>query len=114
MRTADFFIKQGDTHPIYRATLTDGTGEVVDLTTADSVRFLMRPRDGSEATVTATATFGTKADGEVLYAWTESDTQDAGWYDAEFEVTWNPGEIETFPNDRHLLIRIHPQITEGS
>ena len=41
-----------------------------------------------------------------LYEWTASDTDTAGDFDAEFEVTLSDGKVETYPNFRNLTISI--------
>lgn len=98
----DLTVKTGDTHPPITATLTDSAG-AVDLTTADSVRFVMK----SGATVVEGACTVTNAvAGEVEYDWAAGDTDVAGTYEVEFEVTWNVGEIETFPNDGYKEIEL--------
>ena len=83
-----------------QATLTDGAGAVVDLTSA-TVRFLMRAKNATSAKVAAAATIVNAAGGVVKYTWTGTDTDTAGRYLAEFEVTIG-GKKQSFPNDRYI------------
>jgi hypothetical protein len=108
---ADVWIKNDDTAPVVRATLTDGQGTPADLNGA-TVRFIMRPIRDSMVVVSAAADNdqnGTGTDGTlgyVSYTWQAGDTTEPGGYYAEFEVTYAGGEIETFPNDGYLTVAI--------
>ena len=104
-----FYIKRGDTSPAIRYALSPAT---VDLTGA-TVQFQMRarrPRGGppviDAAAVVVTAT-GTPT---VEYQWQDGETANAGEYQAEFEVTYTNGKIETFPNDEFILVKIAEDI----
>lgn len=115
---ADFYIKSGDTSPDLVTTLLDADGAAVNLTGA-TVRFLMRPRGETELTVDGTAVIDDdETSGIVSYQWAEADplydivgdTTTAGDYDAEFEVTFADGSVQTFPNSRYLRIKILRQL----
>lgn len=108
---SDFVIKAGDTSPAVEATLTDGNGDPHDITGAD-VQFHMTPlgdEGTAQPTVDAAATVTDAGGGIVRYDWADGDTADPGIYSAEFEVTYNSGVTETFPNDGYFEIAI----TEG-
>jgi uncharacterized protein YfaS (alpha-2-macroglobulin family) len=45
------------------------------------------------------ATIHDAPNGVVRYSWGTDDTDEAGRYRAEFEVTYADGSVETFPND---------------
>lgn len=92
---ADWTLKSGDTHPPIPGQLIVN-GSPVSLATADSVRFLMR---NGNSLVTGVGTITNAATGTVEYVWQPGDTDDPGTYEAEWEVVWDPGKIETFPND---------------
>jgi hypothetical protein len=104
-----FFIKQNDTSPALQATLKDGLGAVVDLTGA-SIRFHMRKTGDTTAKVDATAVIENADNGLVYYSWVAADTDTIGSYEAEFEVTFTGGEIETFPNNRFIEVEITDDI----
>jgi len=100
-----FTIKQNDTSPVIAATLKDASGTPVNLTAA-TVQFHMRKIGGSTLKVDAAATLVDAAQGSIKYTWTGSDTDSAGNYSAEFEVTYSDGTIETFPNGGNISIII--------
>jgi hypothetical protein len=104
-----FFIKQNDTSPAFKATLKDGLDAAVDLTGA-SIRFHMRPTGDTTAKVDATAVIEDADNGVVYYNWVAADTDTIGSYEAEFEVTFTGGEIETFPNNRFVEVEITDDI----
>ena len=100
-------LKRGDTSPRFSATLLDSAGVAVDLAGA-TARFIMRaasfPRTvkvDQPATIVAPA-----SSGQVVYAWAPADTDTPGGFDAELEITFGTGEVETFPNDRNHRVMI--------
>lgn len=104
-----FQIKQHDTSPQLEAVLSDASGTAINLGFA-SVRFHMR-RTGAAVVIDAAATVVTAAAGLVRYSWTAGDTDTAGSYQAEFEVTYGDGSIETFPNSSNIKIDIMEDVT---
>lgn len=101
--------KQNDTTPPYVVALKDVISDVettVDLTLASSAKFLMRQAGGSTVKVNATATISDAANGEVTYTWGTADLDTAGNYDAEVQITWASGKVETFPNSTYNRIRV--------
>lgn len=108
-----FKITQQDSSPSLLVTLGDGANPV-DLSTASDVRFIMQDR--YERVVTTDDVQGSvnivdSKSGEVEYVFDQTETSDAGTYEAEFEVMYNNGSIETFPaNDRKIQIEIVEQI----
>lgn len=111
---APFKIKQHDTEPAWSVTLQQDIGgpsqSVVDLTTADSVRFLMRNVASGVLQVDAPATVTNAVGGVVSYPWSPPDTDIMGEYDVEVEVTWAPGSIQTFPNIGYWTVEIVPDL----
>jgi len=102
---ADFTIKQNDNRPDLEVQLKSG-GSVIDLSTASSVTFHLDE-------ISAAATITDAVNGIVKYEWAAGDTDlpipfnvPAKTYLAEFEVEWNNGDIQTFPNSDHLEIDI--------
>lgn len=100
-----FSIKRGDTSPSIAATLTDADGAPINLTGA-SVRFHMV----GSATVDAAAVIVSPTAGTVRYDWQAGDTAAAGWYQAEWEVTYADNAVETFPNAGTTRVRIDPDL----
>lgn len=104
-----FFIKQNDTSPALKATLKDGLDVAVDLS-GSSVRFHMRKIGETSSKVDASAVIENADNGIVYYSWVAADTDTIGSYEAEFEVTFTGGEIETFPNNRFIEVEITDDI----
>lgn len=106
-----FYVKQNDTAPSIRATLKDGDDAVIDLTDA-TVRFHMRTIGGTTAKIDSAASIVIPAtNGIVQYDWTAADTDTIGSFQAEFEVTYSSGRIETFPNSGYIRVEITDDIT---
>jgi len=102
-----FYIKQGDTSPAIQYALSPASV----ILTAATVVFNMRAVGGTvkisrEAATITTAT-GTPT---VQYNWTADDTDTAGLFQAEFEVTYSDGTIETFPNASYIQVNITGEI----
>ena len=93
-----------------RAALENGSGDAVDLTGA-TCQFHMRPLGSTTITVDASAQIVTEATGIVQYNWIAADTDTVGSYQAEFEVTYSDGTIETFPNNGYIRVEITDDIT---
>lgn len=104
-----FYIKQNDTSPAMLATLQDASGTAVNLTAA-TVRFHMRAIGATQTKVNAAATITDAPNGIVRYNWSASDTNTVGQFQAEFQVTYADGKIETFPNDSYLPVEITDDI----
>lgn len=104
----DFTIKRNDTEPVLERTLKRD-GSAVDLTNA-SVQFHMRARGSDSTTVDASASITDAPNGVVEYEWQAGDTDTAGFYEAEFEVTYADADVETFPNSGHLVVAINQDI----
>lgn len=100
-----FTLKQNDTSPAMTATLQDAAGAPVNLTGA-SVRFHTRRNGKAAATVDAAAVIVNAAAGSVRYNWSPPDTAISGTYQAEFEVTYADGSIETYPNTGYIDVVI--------
>lgn len=88
----------------------------MDLTGA-TVRFVMKPENGTVLTVDGTADIDSDpTTGIVSYSWvapvgeTPGDTDTDGEYEAEFEVTFADDSIQTFPNSRYLRVKVLRQL----
>lgn len=104
-----FHIKQGDTSPSMKAMLKDEAGIPVDLTGA-SVVLNMSDAYGQTLIDRATVVVSDAVAGVVRYDWVTDDTLVAGDHRAEFEVTFNTGKVETFPNTSDITVSIREEI----
>jgi hypothetical protein len=100
-----FYIKRNDTSPSMLATLQDADGNAVNVTGA-TIRFHLRAIGSDAVTVDSAAVIVTPFEGIVRYDWDAADTDVAGSYQAEFEVTYADASIETFPNDGYIRVNI--------
>src|SRR6266496_2976158 len=97
-----FFTKKGNTAVPISTVLSDANGPV-DLSTALSVKFLMRPVEGRNfgpRKVDADATPDsdqTANKGSVMYEWQDVDLNQPGLYVCEWEVTLADNSVVIFP-----------------
>jgi hypothetical protein len=105
-----FYIKQNDTSPVLLAKLQEADGSAVKLTNA-SVRFHMRPVGRAAITIDEAASIVNAGLGVVEYAWKGENTSTIGSYQAEFQVNYNDGSVETFPNNGYIRVEIIDDIT---
>lgn len=103
-----FEIKRNDTSPAILFSLDPAVNLV-----GAAVVFSMRPRGGG-ATVIDRAAASVHGDASVSsvvrYDWAVGDTADAGSYEAEFEVTYLDGSVETFPNRGFISVQVWEDI----
>lgn len=104
----DFTIKADDTSPALKYQLLTASRDPVDLSGANEVRFLMG--DVVAADTNSGVTITDAANGKVKYEWQTGDTSEAGHYDAEWEVEYSDGTVETFPNTGFIAIRVRPDL----
>lgn len=109
-----FHIKQNDTSPAIQSQLVNEDDEPIDFSSnglqpASSVDFHMIDEDDN-VVVNAAGVFDDKADGKVSYSWQSGDTDTTGVYEAEWEVTYNSGAIESFPNSANLIVVIEEEL----
>lgn len=100
-----FTIKRNDTSPVIQTTLTDPLGNAIDLTGA-TVRFHMKKYRASVAKIDQPVTIVDEDAGVVRYQWQSGDTDTVGSYQAEFEVSFIDGTVETFPNADFIQIDV--------
>lgn len=101
-------MKRNDTVPL-TATLKVGT-VAVDLEGA-TVKFHMRDSSGTvvvdaAATVLQVGDGSDGSKGKVKYEWAAGDTDTAGVYDLEWEVSFSDGTIRTFPTTYPTKLQI--------
>ncbi len=110
MPEPDFNIKRADNSGPLSATLEDSAGDAVDIQAA-SVRFKLAPIEGGVLLINDVASNDQNGDGsdetlgDVSYSWPTQVTE-AGFYNAEFEVTYASGDIQTFPNSGYILVNV--------
>jgi hypothetical protein len=117
MPDADVFtMKRNDTRPKFKSRLTQAdplapeTQISVDLTAATAVKFIMREESSvGSAKVNAAAVITDAANGRVEYTWTTGDTDTAGTYNAEWEVSWG-GDKQTFPSEGYLVVIVEDDL----
>lgn len=107
---ATFYIKEGDTSPAIEFALTPTD----ILLTGATVVFSMHDRRGTVKVNRQAATItddGAATDTPtVQYDWASADTDTAGTYYGEFEVTYTDATVETFPNNGFITIRVTKDI----
>tara|TARA_B100001094_G_C18022415_1_gene715844 strand:+ start:235 stop:570 length:336 start_codon:yes stop_codon:yes gene_type:complete len=105
MSNYSFNIKQNDTSPTLSVIIADSTGTAISLASA-SVVFKMRAVNSSSLKVNTSATITNASNGAVSYTFSASNTDTAGLFQGEFQVTYSGGLIETFPNSEYISINI--------
>jgi hypothetical protein len=107
----DFYLKQGDTWPSLKAKLLDSDGELINVSLADSIRFVMTEfRNRNEVIVDS---LNVRLEGDwVVYDWQSGETDANGSYQAEFVVNLGDGHIVTVPNknDEYIYILIGKEL----
>ena len=104
----DVTIKRGDTRNCIKAILKDASGDPVNLAGC-SVKFhmalLRQPAIVSRAVHIEDAEAG-----EVWVVWVPGETDSTGIYRAEFEVMYQDGRRETFPNKGYISLLIQDDL----
>jgi hypothetical protein len=100
-----FRIKTNDTSPKLSVTLTDALGTPIGLAGC-AARFHMKAFGASSLKIDAVADIEDIVNGIVEYSWQAGDTDTAGTYYGEIEVTYGDDTVETFPNNGYFTIII--------
>ncbi|MFC6953767.1 hypothetical protein [Halorubellus litoreus] len=103
-----FTLTQNDTSPPIGGNVTGERGEMIDVTGCD-VRFMMKPIGGDTLTVDDDGQVVDGPRGVVGYGWKAADTAEHGTFQAEFELTYPDGTVETFPSES-LTVIIKPDL----
>ena len=104
MATPTFYIKQNDTRPELDVFLRDDKDRTINITGA-TVKFSMRNASTNVVKISLGAvTTVSSTSGRVKYSFSAADTDTAGNFDGEFQVTFVGGQIETFPNDGYIKV----------
>lgn len=110
--TLTITMKQHDTRPIQNIALfspdpNDITRTVVtDLTLASSVKINAAAQSGGDIFSSPLAFAAPRTTGVVVWTPASTDTDVKGTYNAEIEITWSDGGIQTFPNDSFFTVNI--------
>jgi len=108
---ADFTIKQGDTNPSLSDTLTYSNGAIVDLTGATVVFEVRSFSSASLLKLTGTLVVPVPASGVVVYSFSAQDTALAGYYMANWVVTFPDGGGQmTFPTVGYMWLSVEPSL----
>jgi|TARA_R110000796_G_scaffold59408_5_gene137089 hypothetical protein len=107
---ASFYIKQNDTAPSIEVALKDSNGRVKSMANASLVKFHMKLDDGIVAIDGGTGTIVNATKGIVAYEWASGDTSNTGIHSAEFQIEYNNGQIETFPNTGYIKVIIKDEL----
>lgn len=104
---SQFKIKQHDTRPLYDG-YCEVDGSAISL---DGATLVFKMRDSSgvlkvNAAATADADQVTNK-GLFVYSWLPADTDTAGTFLAELEVTYGDGTVQTFPTRGHETVIIY-------
>ncbi len=100
-----FRIKTNDTSPKLAVTLEDALGNPIGLAGC-AARFHMKAFGASSLKIDDVASIEDDVNGIVEYAWQVGDTDTAGTYYGEIEVTYADNTVETFPNNGYFTIII--------
>jgi hypothetical protein len=109
-----FSIKRGDTSPALELQILDGEAPVQGLATASEVRLLLRANSSVAPLVSAPMAVQnqTLKQGWVSRAWQTGETDVAGSYRGEVQVTWGDGSKTTFPAAGYFTVQVVPTSAE--
>ena len=108
---ADFHIKKGDRLPVFEATLLDGDGSPLNLSTASSVTLRLRERGSSaNLSIAGTCVVTSASKGEIEYRWGSGETDTVGTFEAELVVTWSDGRVQTVPGRGMLRVVVNQSL----
>lgn len=107
-------IKRHDTAPPLplHLTSTDPVTKVtsdIDLSTATKVRVIIA-RSSGDTPIVDREVADRPADGRLLFAWEPGDTDVDGVWQAEVEITWGDGTIQTVPGGGYATFKIVPDL----
>lgn len=103
-------IKEGDRRPSVTMQALDAVGAPVNFGVGATAKFIMTRKGEATPTVNAAATIVDATLGKLQYDWATGNTDAAGVYDAEFEVTFGDGRKLSIPNFEHLVVVIHEDL----
>ena len=105
-----FFIKVGDTSPDIEVQALDADGVAVNTTGAGAEFHLTNGRTGVAKIAAGVMVAVDAATGRWKYVWVTGDTDTAGQYVYEMQITFADASIETFPNTGHNKLRMGKEL----
>lgn len=90
-------IKRNDTRPFFAVATAYDDGTLAPLDGVISARFIAREVGNGQVKIDAQASITAASLGELEYRFVEGDTDQAGDFDCEWEITYSDGSIQTFP-----------------
>lgn len=107
---ADLNLKQHDTKPLVEAQLKYQSGQSFKLSNVQSIYFIMRSSTDNALKFNSKAEVVDAQDGRVRYVWSATDTNKAGDFNAEFQITFDDGSVLTAPSSNYIEITIEPRL----
>lgn len=83
----------------------------IDLTGVTEVKLLMKAE--GIGLVTGIAAVTDAVAGEITYTWDADDLNADATYEAEVQLTWTGGAVETVPNDSYFSILVKADLNAG-
>jgi len=112
--SATFKIKRHARRPYLRLLVKDSDGNPFDFTGALSAKFQMKNSDGTMVITDGAGEIESPATSGVLrYEWEPGDTDTAGDYYAEFDVSYAASDNLTLPIDGDLLVKIKEDVNDA-
>ena len=96
------FVISDDAPSVFGTLAVDGV--VLDLTSATSVRFQMRPAIDRRLSVDAPAVIVTPNLGAVRYDWADGDLAYPGDYVMRWQINWNDGTVQHSDPDNTITL----------
>ena len=101
----DFYIKQGDTLPIFAVQLLDDNGNPIDLS-GSTVQLWVEGIGVNPKNMTI------YNDAVVTYQFSKEETKNFGTYVAEIRIIYNNGDIITLPTIGSIKIHVYYTVSE--
>jgi len=101
----DFYIKQGDTLPIFAVQLLDDNGKPIDLS-GSTVQLWV---EGMEPNPKNMIVYDNAV---VTYQFSSEETKNFGTYLAEIRIIYNNGDIITLPTIGSIKIHVYYTVSE--
>lgn len=108
-----FKIKQGDTAPAIEAQLLDPDNEPAPLELAQEIEFHFIDSEGDqliEDDLSGNVAIVDESEAIVQYRWQEGDTDYPGQKQSEFIVTFENGDVQSYPNGDYLYVQVIPDV----